>query len=162
MTDNPPLGLRRYGVVPPAALAGLTGLDVMQRMLAGDLPGPPIAKTIGFDLLEVDEGRAVFTCTPTLDHYNPVGSVNGGQAGILLDSCMGCAVHTRLKQGQGYTTLEYSVHLVRGMSSKTGPVRAEGQVLHFGRRAATAEGRIVDGAGTLLAHGTTTCLIFDA
>jgi uncharacterized protein (TIGR00369 family) len=149
-----------FAPIPLDTIRAMTGLDLMQGMLAGRLPAPPISRLMGFTLIEATAGQAVFTCTPTLDHYNPIGSVHGGLAGTLLDSCMGCAVHTTLAAGQGYTTLEYRVHLVRGMTDKTGPVRAEGRVVHAGRQTATAEGRIVDAAGKLYAHGTTTCLIF--
>lgn len=146
--------------IPLDALKSLSGLDVIRGMLEGRLPPPPISATMGFTLTEADHGSAVFTCTPTFAHYNPIGSVHGGLAGTLLDSAMGCAIHTTLAAGQGYTTLEYRVHLVRGMTDKTGPVRAEGRVVHAGRQVATAEGRIVDATGRLYAHGTTTCLVF--
>ena len=117
---------------------------------------------LGFQLLEVRAGEVIFTCTPGRQHYNPIGAVHGGLAGTLLDSAMGCAVHTMMQKGQAYTTLEYRVHLVRGMTDRTGLVRAEGKVVHLGRRVATAEGRIVDAGGKLYAHGTTTCLILEA
>ena len=149
------------GVVPLDAIKAMSGLELLQGMIAGRFPAPPIAQTMGFRLAEVGDGVAVFTCTPTFKHYNPIGSVHGGLAGTLLDSCMSCSVHTRLKRGQAYTTLEYRVHLVRGMTMDTGPVRAEGRIVHYGRRSATAEGRIIDAAGKLYAHGTTTCLIMD-
>jgi uncharacterized protein (TIGR00369 family) len=150
---------RDYASIPLDSLKTMSGLDLMQSMLTGRLPGPPIARTLGFTMLEVAFGRAVFQCTPSLDHYNPLGGVHGGLYGTLLDSCMGCAVHTALPAGSGYTTLEYGVHLVRGMTDQTGPVRAEGKIVHVGRRMATAEGRIVDAEGRLYAHGTTTCMI---
>lgn len=132
----------------------------MQALLEGRLPRAPIAGVIGMTLLEVAPGRVVFGGEPGAQHYNPLGSVHGGYAATLLDSCMGCAVHTTLAAGQGYTTLELKVSYVRGMSASTGPVRAEGSVLNSGRRAAFAEARLLDGTGRLLAHGTTTCLIF--
>ena len=139
----------------------MTGLEVMQAMMAGKLPPPPIAELMGFTITEVRACEAIFACTPTRAHYNPMGAVHGGLAGTLLDSAMGCAVHTMMQKGQGYTTLGYQVHLVRGMSDKTGPLRIEGKVVHLGRRMATAEGRILDAAGKLYAHGTTTCMIFE-
>ena len=139
----------------------MTGLELMQAMIAGRFPPPPMAELMGFTITEVSTGEAVFACTPTRAHYNPMGAVHGGLAGTLLDSAMGCAVHTAMQKGQGYTTLEYKVHLVRGMSDKTGPLRIEGKVVHLGRRMATAEGRIVDASGKLYAHGTTTCMIFE-
>jgi uncharacterized protein (TIGR00369 family) len=162
MTDHALSKPRQYGVMAPEVARTLSGLEIMQGMMAGLYPAPPIAKTLGFDLVDVSAGTAVFACTPTLQHYNPLGGVHGGLFGTLLDSAMGCAVHTMMAAGQGYTTLEYKVQLVRGMTVKTGLVRAEGTVLHCGRRMATAEGRIVDATGKLYAHGTTTCLIFDA
>ena len=149
------------GVVSLETLRSLTGLEFMQGILSGTYPGPPIGKLMNFHPVEVRLGEVVFSCVPSFDHYNPIGSVHGGLAGVLLDSCMGCAVQTTLPRGQAYTTLEYKVHLVRGMSVKTGLVRAEGKVVHGGRRIITAEGRIVDAAGKLYAHGTTTCLILD-
>lgn len=151
---------RQYGVVPLETLRTLSGLQFLSKMIAGELPAPPISRVLGFGISEVRPGEAVFTCTPTRDHYNPIGSVHGGLAGTLLDSTMSCAVQTLLEPGQGYTTLEYRVHLVRTLTDQTGPVRAKGKIVHAGRRAATAEGRIVDAKGNLYAHGTTTCMIF--
>ena len=122
----------------------------------------PIADHTGFGLVEVESGRAVFAGTPALRHYNPLGTVHGGYAATLLDSCMGCAVHTALPKGTGYTTLEFKVSLVRPITADTGPVRAEGKLVSGGRRVATAEGRLTDSSGRLLAHATTTCLVFEA
>ena len=122
---------------------------------------PPIGKALNFWFVEAEHGRAVFEGLPLRDFYNPIGSIHGSYAAALLDSCMGCAVHTAMSAGQAYTTLEYKISLVRGMSDKTGTVRAEGKVLQVGRRVATAEGRLTDSAGKLLAHGTTTCLVFE-
>jgi len=138
-----------------------SGLDFLRRIADGRVAQPPIAATLGFRLSEVAPGLAVFTMTPEFRHYNPIGTVHGGVASTLLDSCMSCAVQTHLAKGQGYTTLELKVNLVRPITATTGPIRAEGRSLHAGRRSGTAEGRIVDAKGTLLAHGTTTCLIFD-
>ncbi len=152
---------RTYGVVPLETIKSMSGLAFLQAMVAGQLPSPPIGRMMGFSAAEFSHGQSVFEVTPTTEHYNPIGSVHGGLAGALLDSTMSCAVQTTLPQGQGYTTLEYRVHLVRAMTDQTGPVRAEGKVVHVGRRMATAEGRIVDAKGTLYAHGTTTCMIFD-
>jgi uncharacterized protein (TIGR00369 family) len=141
-------------------LKTLSGLEFLRRIADGRIPQPPITATLGFRLAEVAPGFALFTMTPEFRHYNPIGAVHGGVACTLLDSCMGCAVHTRLEQGLGYATLELKVNLVRPITDKTGPIRAEGRPLHIGRRSGTAEGRILDAGGTLLAHGTTTCLIF--
>jgi uncharacterized protein (TIGR00369 family) len=137
-----------------------SGLEFLQRIASGRVPQPPIAKTLGFILAEANPGFVLFTMTPDFKHYNPIGTVHGGVASTLLDSCMSCAVQTHLEKGTGYTTLELKVNLVRPITDKTGPVRAEGRSLYVGRRSGTAEGRIVDANGTLLAHGTTTCMIF--
>ena len=137
----------------------LTGLAYMQEMIAGRIPVPPIMKLLGYRLAQVAEGLAVFECEPGEQHYNPIGVVHGGLAMTLLDSAMGCSVHTRLPAGTGYTTLEAKVNLVRAITVKTGTIRATGKVIHFGGKTATAEGRLEDAAGKLLAHGTTTCII---
>jgi len=150
-----------YGLVPPATAASMTGLELLQEMIAGRLPGPPILETLDFTVTEVEHGRAVFAGVPQLKHYNPLGTVHGGYTATLLDSCMGCAVHSTLPKGIGYTTLEFKVSLIRALTKDTGLVRAEGKVLNAGRRAATAEGRLTDANGKLLAHATTTCLVFE-
>jgi uncharacterized protein (TIGR00369 family) len=137
-----------------------SGLEFLQHIASGRVPQPPIAKTLSFRLVEVSPGFALFTMTPELKHYNPIGTVHGGVASTLLDSCMSCAVQTNLEKGLGYTTLELKVNLVRPITDKTGPIRAEGRSLYVGRRSGTAEGKIIDANGTLLAHGTTTCMIF--
>ena len=152
----------RPGVATPEQVAGKTGLEIMQAMLHGELPFPHIHQTLDFSLVEVAPGRVVFQGTPQLKHYNPLGSVHGGWFATLLDSALGCAVHTSLPAGFGYTTAELSVNIVRAASSASGPLRAIGQVVHSGRQLATAEARIVDAAGKLYAHGTTTCLVFAA
>jgi uncharacterized protein (TIGR00369 family) len=148
------------GVPPLATLKGMSGLDYLRGIVDGSLPTPPITETLGFTLAEVAPGFALFTMTPRFRHYNPIGTVHGGVAATLLDSCMSCAVQTHLEAGTGYTTLEIKVNMVRPITEATGFIRAEGRSLHVGRRSATAEGRITDTAGTLLAHGTTTCIIF--
>ena len=142
-------------------LLGKTGLEQMQALLAGRTPYPHIADTMDFTLVEVGEGRAVFQGTPQMKHYNPLGSVHGGWYATLLDSCVGCAVHTTMPVGKAYTTAELSVNIVRAASHKSGPLRAIGTVIHSGRQMATAEGRIVGPDGKLYAHATTTCLVFD-
>ncbi len=149
-----------YGVVPIEQARVLDGLDLFKGLLEGRFPAPPISKVLGFSLLEVEAGRVIFGYTPVFDHYNPLGSVHGGIAATLLDSVMGCCIHTMLKAGSGYTTVEIKVNYVRAMTDKTGPVRAEGKVINVGSRIATSEGRLTDASGKLLAHGTTTCLIF--
>jgi uncharacterized protein (TIGR00369 family) len=150
------------GVASADAAAGLSGLEIMRAMLAGELPYPHIAETLDFALLQVDKGRAVFQGTPQLKHYNPLGSVHGGWYATLLDSALGCAVHTMLEPGQGYTTAELGINIVRAASARSGPLRAIGKVIHCGRQLATAEAKIVGADGKLYAHGTTTCLVFAA
>ena len=149
-----------YGVVPIEEARAIDGLTLFKGLLEGRFPAPPISKVLGFTVTEVELGRVVFDYLPVYDHYNPLGSVHGGIAATLLDSVMGCCIHTTLKAGIGYTTVEIKVNYVRAMTDKTGPVRAEGKVINTGSRIATAEGRLVDASGKLLAHGTTTCLIF--
>ena len=147
---------------PQAAFAAgraLSGLDYMREMIAGRIAVPPIMKLLGYRLAEVAEGLAVFECEPAECHYNPIGVVHGGLAMTLLDSAMGCCVHTRLPAGTGYTTLETKVNLVRAITLKTGLIRATGKVIHLGGKTATAEGRLEDAQGKLCAHGTTTCII---
>ncbi|MCW5649106.1 MAG: PaaI family thioesterase [Ramlibacter sp.] len=150
------------GVARPEQVAGKTGLEIMQAMLRGELPWPPIARTLDFQLMEVSEGRAVFQGTPGPAHLNPMGGIHGGWYATLLDSALGCAVHTMMPAGRGYTTAELGVNLVRAINPQKAPrVRAEGKVLHCGRQLATAEARIVGPDGTLYAHATTTCLVFE-
>lgn len=150
------------GVVAPADVAHLTGLEVLQAIRDRRLPAPPIASVLDFALAEVEPGRVVFAGQPRLAFYNPIGTVHGGWIGTLLDSCLGCAVHTTLAAGEGYTTVEYKVNFVKAVTKETGTVRAEGRVTSRGRRIATSEGRLVDAKGTVLALGTTTCMIFPA
>jgi uncharacterized protein (TIGR00369 family) len=149
------------GVATPRQLAGKSGLEMMRAMLRGEVPYPPIAKTLDFSLLEVEEGRAVFQGTPGPAHLNPMGTIHGGWYATLLDSAMGCAVHTMVPAGRGYTTAELGVNLVRAINSKAPRVRAEGKVIHCGRQLATAEARLYGPDGTLYAHATTTCLVFE-
>lgn len=142
-----------------AAGRRMSGLDFFRAILAGELPPPPIAQTLGFRFAEAEEGRVVFTGTPAEYHYNPIAVAHGGLAATLLDSAMGCAVHSTLPAGVAYTTLEIKVNYVRAITTQTGELRAEGTVIHVGGRTATAQGRITDAAGKLYAHGTTTCLV---
>jgi uncharacterized protein (TIGR00369 family) len=143
--------------------AGMSGLDFLVAIGEGRLPQPPMAKLMGFEGLEAQEGRVVFTVTPAEYHYNPIGVVHGGLAMTLLDSAMGCAVQTTLPAGSGFTTLETKVNFARPITGDTGRVVCEGTVIHAGRTVATAEGRVVaEETGKLLAHGTSTCLIFSA
>jgi uncharacterized protein (TIGR00369 family) len=149
-----------HGVTPLDQVKHLSGLEFMRGILEGRFPPAPITAALNFELTEIEHGRAVFEGTPDFGVYNPIGSVHGGYAATLLDSCMGCAVHTVLPAGQAYTTLEFKINYVRAMTDRTGRVRAEGKVIHPGSRAATAEGHIYDSRGKLLAHATTTCLVF--
>ena len=142
-----------------AGIASMSGLEVMQGIAAGELPPPPIAALLGMEVEEVGDGFATFTFEPDARMLNPIGSVHGGIAATLLDSCMGCAVHTTLAPGVGYTTAQLNLHYLRAMQPGMGLVRAVGTVLHRGRRQSTAEARLFDATGRLLAHGTTTCLI---
>lgn len=148
-------------IIPPGELAQRPGLELMRAIMEGRLPAPPIAHSLDFLLVEVDEGRAVFQGTPKFDFYNPIGSIHGGWIATLLDSCVGCAVHSALPVGRGYTTLELKVNYVRALTHGSGPVRAEGRVIHLGGRVATADGRLVDPAGRLYAHCSTTCLVME-
>jgi uncharacterized protein (TIGR00369 family) len=156
---------RRYGfetaTIDQALLRELSGLEVMRRIRDGLLPLAAIAQTVGFRLAEVERGHVVFEGAAERFVYNMFGAAHGGWAATLLDSAMGCAVHTTVPRGSGYTTVDLTINYVRPVRVETGPVRAEGRVLHAGRRTATAEGRLVAAAdGKLLAHGLTTCLVF--
>jgi uncharacterized protein (TIGR00369 family) len=150
----------------PTQLAGrapsMSGLEFLRAIIAGELPPAPIQQLLGFRLVEANEGRVVFELDPGERHYNPIGSVHGGVAATLLDSAMGAAVHSTLPQGSAYVTLEVKFNLVRAISVETGPVRAEGRVVHRGGTVATAEADLRSGEGKLLAHGTATCLVRQA
>jgi uncharacterized protein (TIGR00369 family) len=149
------------GVADPALLSGKTGLELLQAMLRGELPFPPIAETLDFALISVESGKAVFQSTPQFKHYNPLGTVHGGWYAALLDSALGCAVQSTLAAGYSYTTVELGMNIVRAASRTTGPLRATASVVHSGRQLATAEGRIVGPDGRIYAHATTTCLVFE-
>lgn len=149
------------GVAAPQQIAGLTGLQVMQAMAEGTIPSPTMAHTLDYLLVEVADGLAIFQGKPGAAHLNPMGTVHGGWFATLLDSALGCAVHTKMPPGRGYTTAEFSINIVRALTPKVPRVRAIGQVLHCGRQLATAEGRLVGPDGTLYAHATTTCLVFE-
>ena len=149
-----------YGIVPAAEARTLSGLELLRKILEGELPAPPISKVMHFRMAELEAGRVVFSGQPDADCYNPQGTVHGGYASTLLDSCMGCAIHSMLPAGSSYTTLEIKVNFIRPLRQDTGPVRAEGKVISVGKRVGTAEGRIFDSQNRLYAHATTTCLIF--
>jgi len=154
-------GTKRYGVVNPDAQAAMGGLEFVQGLVSGSLPLNSMARTLGYDIVEASSGRVVVTAFPTGDHLNPAGTVHGGLAATLLDSCMGLAIWSVTEKGFGSTTLEFKISFVRPIMPDSGQVKAEGIVLTVGRRIGTAEGRLTDQAGRLLAHGTTTCLIFE-
>jgi uncharacterized protein (TIGR00369 family) len=160
MTDNPASKVE-YGVTPTEVMASMTGIEFVRAMFAGKLPPPPIMQTVEPFDQTAEPGIVAFHSIPGFRHYNPIGSVHGGYAAILLDSAMGLAVHSALPVGSGYTTLEFKISFIKGMTKDTGPVRTEGKTLSVGRRAATAEARITDAKGRLLAHATTTCLVFE-
>ncbi|MES2105427.1 MAG: PaaI family thioesterase [Pseudomonadota bacterium] len=149
-----------YGVSTLEQMKSRSGFEFLRAIIDGELPAAPIAETLGFFIVEGEPGRIVFQGTPGREHYNPLGSVHGGYFCTLLDSAVGCAVQSVLPKGTGYTTLEIKVNLIRALTDKTGPVRAEGKVIQVGSRVGTAEGRIIDANGKLYAHATTTCLIF--
>jgi len=151
----------QVGVARPAQVAGLTGLQVFDAMLAGEVPRAPITETLDFLLVEATYGRAVFQGRPRLHHYNPLGTVHGGWFATLLDSAVGCAVHTTLPAGKAYTTAELKINIVRPLTDKVPLVRAVGTVIHVGGRMATADGRLTGPDGKLYAHVSTTCFIFD-
>jgi uncharacterized protein (TIGR00369 family) len=151
---------KTYGTVSPEQQKTMSGLDFVKGLASGALPLNTMAQTLGYDVVEADSGRAVVAITPTGAHLNPSGTVHGGLTATLLDTCMGLAIRSMLEKGVASTTLEFKITLVRAITPDTGQIRAEGKVLSCGRRVGTAEGRVTDAQGRLLAHGTTTCLIF--
>ena len=152
----------RYGVSSFDEIRGLTGLEMLRAMLAGELPAAPIGGTMGFRLVEVEQGRAVFEGTPSPGLLNPLGAVHGGWALTLIDSACGCAVHSELPAGTGYTTVETKVNFTRPIDPHGGPIRCEGRVLSRGRQIASAEAYLRSAEGKLLAHGTSTLIILAA
>jgi uncharacterized protein (TIGR00369 family) len=149
------------GYARPEQLSGRTGMEFFDAIFAGELPRPPIGDTLDFMPIRIERGVAVFQGRPRLRHYNPLGTVHGGWFATLLDSAMGCAVHSTLSAGKGYTTLELKLNIVRPLTEAVSLVRAEGKLVHAGRQTATAEGRLVGPDAKLYAHATTTCLIFE-
>ena len=149
-----------YGTVSAERQKQLSGLEFVQGLADGTLPLNTMAETLGYDVSEAASGRVVVTAIPDHRHLNPAGTVHGGLAATMLDTCMGLAIHSMLEKGVGSTTLEFKISLLRPITPETGLITAEGVVLNCGRRIGTAEGRLIDQAGRLLAHGTTTCLIF--
>jgi uncharacterized protein (TIGR00369 family) len=153
---------KTYGTVDANKRQAMSGLEFVQGLVNGTLPLNTIAATLGYDVTEVASGRVVVSAEPNSAHLNPAGTVHGGFAATLLDSCMGLAIQSTLEKGLAQTTVEFKITLIRPITPDTGIITAEGVVLNRGRRIGTAEGRITDGNGRLLVHGTTTCLIFDA
>src|SRR4051795_6401250 len=153
---------KSYGTVSVDRQKQMSGLEFVQGLVDGTLPLNTIAEILGYDVIEAGRGRVVVAITPNGTHLNPAGTVHGGLAATLLDSCMGLAIQSTLDKGIGQTTVEFKISLVRPITPETGPIKAEGIVLNCGRRIGTAEGRITDDSGRLLAHGTTTCLIFQS
>jgi uncharacterized protein (TIGR00369 family) len=163
--DDERLRARHAGLtaapLPIDKIKGRPGIEVLRDMIDGRLPPPPISQALDFILVSVDPGLAVFQGRPGSRFLNPLGGLHGGWYATLLDSCVGCAVHTTMPVGRAYTTLELKMNLVRAIGPDVALVRAEGRVVHGGRQVATAEGRLVGPDGRLYAHATTTCLIFD-
>ena len=152
---------RGAGVAHPTEVMNLSGLEMMQYMLQGRLPYPAMGKTLDFQLFQIEDGRAIFQGAPSELHLNPMGTTHGGWFASILDSAMGCAVHSKMPVGRAYTTAELSVNLVRAITPKVKRLRAIGTVVHCGRQLATTEGRLIGPDGTLYAHATSTCLVFD-
>lgn len=161
LQESAQAALTRPGTSDRETIARYDGLGFLHALISGELPYPPIIETLNFILLEAEKGRAVVQGVPLFAHYNPIGSVHGGWYCTLLDTALACAVHSTLPRGKGYTTLELKVNMVRPLTEKTGPVRAEGRIIHSGNQTAIAEGTLFDANGKLYASATTTCLIFD-
>jgi uncharacterized protein (TIGR00369 family) len=151
----------RPGTATPDVIGRYSGIEFIQAMARGEVDYPPIADTLNFTLIHCEPGRVVFQGTPIFAHYNPIGSVHGGWFCTLLDSALGCVVQTQLPKGRGYTTLELKVNMIRALTENTGPVRAEGTIVHIGRQTGIAEARLYDCSGKIYASASTTCLIFD-
>ncbi|SEN10867.1 PaaI family thioesterase [Bradyrhizobium sp. OK095] len=154
------MATRIYGTVDAERQNQMSGLEFVQGLAAGTLPLNTIAQTLDYDVVEAENGRVVVALVPTGAHLNPAGTMHGGLTATLLDSCMGLAIQSTLEKGIGQTTLEFKISLLRPITPETGAITAEGKVLNCGRRIGTADGRVTDARGRLLAHGTTTCLIF--
>jgi uncharacterized protein (TIGR00369 family) len=150
---------RQYGLIDPAVARSMSGLELLRAIVAGKLPPPPMAGALDYTVRSVDDGRVVFVGVPKFEHYNPLGMVHGGYAATLLDSAMGCAVHTKLAAGQSYSTLEFKINFTRALTTETGEVEAIGTIVHVGKKTAVAEGKLVDAQGKVYATGNTTCII---
>jgi uncharacterized protein (TIGR00369 family) len=155
-TSNPSID----GSIGPQQIASkLAGLDFLKGLREGVHPAPPFAAATDIWMAAVESGRVVFEASPSSRFYNPLGTVHGGWISTLLDSAMGCAVHSVLRPGLAYTTVDMTITFVRPVFEKTGKLRCEGKIIHVGGRIATAEGRVLDQAGTLIAHGSETCMV---
>src|SRR5215469_100729 len=152
---------KAFGTVSAERQKEMSGLEFVQGLADGTMPLNTIARTLGYDIVKAEKGRVVITAEPTDSLLNPAGTVHGGFAATLLDSCMGLAVRSMLDKGVNSTTLEFKLSFVRPITPQTGLITAEGTVVSQGRRVGTADGKITDGNGRLLVHGTTTCLIFE-
>jgi uncharacterized protein (TIGR00369 family) len=152
----------RFGVVDRNVAASESGHAFLLKLLDATHPAPPISEACDLWLVEVAEGRVVFEAKPSARFYNPMGTMHGGWISAVLDSAMGCAVHSMLKAGQAYTTVELKLNFVRPLLEEAGIVRCEGKIVHAGNRLATSEGRLTDAAGKLIAHGSETCMVFPA
>jgi uncharacterized protein (TIGR00369 family) len=157
-----PIASKTYGTVGAGQQKEMSGLEFVRGLVDGTLPLNMIAQTLGYDVIEVEKGRLVVTVEPGEVHLNPYGAVHGGLTATLLDSCMGLAVQSTLDKGFAQTTVEFKIALMRPITPETGRIKAEGIVLNCGRRIGTSEGRLTDGIGRLLAHGTSTRLIFES
>jgi uncharacterized protein (TIGR00369 family) len=147
------------GALPKTAFSSLSGLDIFEKMMAGDLPAPPIMVHSNIRMKEFTEGRAVFTGMPAKEFLNPLGTIHGGWISTLIDTALSCAVHTALKPGEFYTTTSLTVNMVRPLLPDSGEVTCEGRLVHRGSRLATSEGELRDGRGKMIAHGTVSCMI---
>ncbi len=152
----------RFGLATKAEVSGLTGRAMLEKLIAGELPAPPICEVMNFILTSAGDGEARFEGEPGITHYNPLGSVHGGWTAAILDSALGCAVHSTLAAGEGYTTIEFKVNIVRPIFATSGRLICDGRIVHRGKRIATSEATLKDADGKLLAHGVETCMIFPA
>jgi len=150
-----------FGLIPHDVWREKDSLEIFQKMIAGELPQPPIAETLDFRLEKIESGRAEFGGTSKSNYYNPLGTTHGGYIATLLDSAMGCAIQSTLSSGKGSTSLEFKINFVRPVFDKTGALRAVGEIINAGKQIITAEAKLIDASGKLYAHATTTCFVFD-
>jgi uncharacterized protein (TIGR00369 family) len=160
MNEHAAIAVQSQRTLPPEKLMAMSGLDFVRAIMNGAHPPPSMALLIGFQIIEAEEGRVVFAGAPNESHLNPMGVVHGGYAATLLDSCMTCAIQSALKPGFAATTLDLVVHFTKAATPQSGELRAEGKTVHVGRQYGTAEGRLTDPQGRIIAHATTSCLIF--